>query len=141
MADDPSASPTAGSPPAGPDASEARAWIGSRLDEIGGAAVAKVEGFLVDEGTGRPEWLVVRLGRFGQHGLVPAREAVGVAGRVWVPYSREAIKGAPRVNTKAPLTREAELELLKHYGAAGDAGRAAELSDRGFEAITASPTT
>jgi hypothetical protein len=124
-----------------PDAAEARSWIGSRLDEIGGAAVGKVDGFFVDADTGRPEWLVVRLGRFGQQGLVPAREAVGVAGRVWVPYARETIKAAPKAGTKAPLTRESEIELLKHFGAGGNAGRTAELNARGFEAITSSPAT
>jgi PRC-barrel domain protein len=125
----------------GPDAAEAQAWVGGRLDDLGGTAVGKVDGFFVDEETGRPEWLVIRLGRFGQQGLVPAREAVGVAGRVWVPYRREAIKGAPKTGTKSPLTREAEIELLKHFGAGGDAGRTAELSARGFEAITASPAS
>jgi hypothetical protein len=60
---------------------------------------------------------------------------------VWVPYARETIKGAPKAGTKAPLTREAELELLKHFGAGGDAGRTAELGARGFEAITASPAS
>ena len=125
----------------GPDAAEAQTWIGWRLDELGGAAVGKVDGFFVDEETGRPEWLVVRLGHFGQQGLVPAREAVGVPGRVWVPYAREAIKAARRAGAKSPLTREAELELLKHFGAGGNAGRAAELSARGFEAITASPAS
>jgi PRC-barrel domain protein len=122
-----------------PDAAEAQTWIGARLDDLGGTAVGKIDGFFVDEDSGRPEWLVVRLGRFGQQGLVPAREAVGVAGRVWVPYRREAMKAAPRGGTKAPLTREAELELLKHFGAGGDAGRTAELNARGFEAITSSP--
>lgn len=137
MTDDPSPAAAA----TGPDADEVRCWIGSRLDEIGGTAVAKIEGFFADSETGRPEWLVVRLGRFGQHGLAPAREAVGVGGRVWVPYSRDAIKGTAKTSTKTPLTREAELELLKHFGADGDAGRAAELSARGFEAITAGPAT
>jgi hypothetical protein len=126
---------------AGPDATEARDWVGSRLEDIAGTAVGKVEGFFADGETGRPEWLVIRVGRFGQHGLVPARDAVGIAGRVWVPYSRDSIKRAPKTGTKAPLTREAELELLKHSGAGGDAGRTAELSGRGFEAITASPAT
>ena len=124
-----------------PDAAEAQGWIGSRLDEIGGAAVGKIDGFFVDTDTRRPEWLVVRLGRFGQQGLVPAREAVGVAGRVWVPYARETIKAAPKAGTKGPLTGEAELELLKHYGAGEDVGRTAELNARGFEAVTASPAS
>ena len=124
-----------------PNAAEAQTWIGWRLDELGGAAVGKIDGFFVDEETGRPEWLVVRLGRFGQQGLVPAREAVGVPGRVWVPYAREAIKAARSAGTKSPLTREAELELLEHFGAGGNAGRAAELSARSSEAITASPAS
>jgi hypothetical protein len=73
--------------------------------------------------------------------LCRAREAVGVPGRVWVPYARETIKTARKAGAKSPLTREAELELLKHFGAGGNAGRAAELSARGSEAITASPAS
>jgi|SRR5215208_1016287 len=123
----------------GPDAGEVRGWIGDRLDVLGGSSVARVDGFYADAETGRPEWLSVRLGRFGQPTLAPARDAVGAAGKVSVPYSREVLKSAPRRKAKGPLTREAELELLKHFGVAGDAGRAAELGGRGFEAITASP--
>src|SRR5215212_732857 len=126
---------------AGPDADEVRGWTGHRLDVLGGSGVARVDGFFVDAETGRPEWLILRLGRFGQPTLAPARDAVGAAGKVWIPYSRETVKGAPRRKAKEPLTREAELDLLKHYGVAGDTGRAAELNDRGFEAITASPAT
>jgi hypothetical protein len=37
MTDEESATPTADTPSTGPDAAEARGWIGSRLDEIGGA--------------------------------------------------------------------------------------------------------
>jgi hypothetical protein len=123
----------------GPEAAEVRGWVGSRLDEIRGSSVAKIEGFYVDEESGAPEWLVVRFSRFGHHALVPARDAVEAGGQVWVPYSRELIKRAPRANPKSPLNRETELELLDHYGVAGGVGRAAELSTRGFEARTASP--
>ena len=125
----------------GPDAGEVRAWLGGRLDAIGGTTVGKIDGFFVDEGTGRPEWLVVRPGRFGHHALVPAREAVEAAGHVWVPYARDVIKRAPRTNAKSPLNRETELDLLRHYGVGGGAGRAAELSTRGFEATTARPAS
>jgi hypothetical protein len=140
MAESADAAPTT-TGAAGPDAAEVLGWLGSRLDEIGGASVAKIDGLHVDERTGRPEWLVVRLGRFGHHAVVPAREAVEAAGHVWVPYARDVIKRAPRTDTKSPLNRETELDLLRHYGVAGEAGRAAELSTRGFEAITARPAT
>jgi hypothetical protein len=43
------------------------------------------------------------------------------------------------MNTKTPINRETELALLQHFGVAGELGRAAELNDRGFEAITARP--
>jgi hypothetical protein len=133
--------PSTTAPQPGPDADEVRGWIGDRLDVLGGSSVARVDGLFVDAGTGTPEWLVVRLGRFGQSTLVPARDAVGAAGKVWVPYSRETLKSAPRRKAKDPLTREAELELLRHYGVGGDAGRAADLNARGFDAITANPAT
>jgi hypothetical protein len=138
MAED---APSTAASRSGPDADEVRGWIGSRLDVLGGSSVARIDGFFVDADTGSPEWLVVRLGRFGQPTLVPARDAVGAAGKVWVPYSRETLKSAPRRKAKDPLTREAELELLRHFGVDGDAGRAADLNARGFDAITASPAT
>jgi hypothetical protein len=124
---------------AGPDLSEVRSWLGSRLDAVGGTSVGKLVGAYVNEEGERPEWLLVRLGRFGNHALVPAREAVGGVGHVWVPYHQDAIKRAPKVDTRAPLTRERELELLAHYGIAGGVGRASELAERDSAAITARP--
>lgn len=115
-------------------------WKGHKLDEMSGSAVGRVEGAFVDEGSGRPEWILARMGRFGHHCLVPARDAVGANGRVWVPYSRDQIRRAPRVEPKKPLEREREQALLDHYGVGSpDAGRGADLADRGPEAITLRP--
>ena len=118
---------------------EARTWVGFKLDELGGANAGRVEGVFVDEQTGEPEWLLARMGRFGAYSFVPARDAVGVAGHVWVPYTRELIRGAPKADPKSALTRPRELELLAYYGIDGDAGRAAELSSREPEGVTARP--
>jgi hypothetical protein len=118
---------------------EIRAWSGHRLDEISGAAVGKLEGVLVDESGGDAEWLVARMGRFGHHTLVPARDAVEGVGRVWVPYTREQIRGAPRADPSAPLTVAGERELLEHYGIAVDVGRAGELAERDDDAVSARP--
>jgi hypothetical protein len=125
----------------GPGLYEVRSWAGYRLDEIGGETVGKIEGAYVDEATGRLEWLVVRLGRFGHHALVPAREAVGGVGHVWVPYYRDAIRRSPKVDTKSPLTCERERALLAHFGTGGEVGRAAELAEREAEATTARPAS
>jgi len=126
-------------PSAGPDLSEVRSCLGSRLDAIGGTSVGKLVGAYVNEGGERPEWLLVRLGRFGHHALVPAREVVGGVGHVWVPYHQDAIKRAPKVDTRAPLNCGSELELLAHYGIAGGMGRASELAERDSATITARP--
>jgi hypothetical protein len=123
----------------GPSLEEVVAWGGHRLDEIAGGAVGKVEGAYVDAETGRPEWLLSRMGRFGHHCLVPARDAVAGVARVWVPYGRDQIRRAPKIEPKTGLTKEKELELLGFYGIGGEAGRAAEIAERDAETVTARP--
>ena len=118
---------------------EARGWLGDQLDEIGGGAAGRIDGVLVDVATGRPEWIVVRTGRFGHRTLVPAWHAVGAAGHVWVPYGRETIRGAPRGDGGRGLTRDEEERLLTHYGVGAGGGRAAELAAREPAAVTARP--
>jgi len=118
---------------------DVKGWQGHRLDEIAGGNVGKIEGVVVDAESGRPEWLLARMGRFGHHTLVPARDAVEGVGHVWVPYTRDLVRKAPKVEPGSSLTGEAERELLEHYGIAGDAGRFAELADRVPEAITLRP--
>jgi hypothetical protein len=120
---------------------EARAWSGHRLDEISGSHVGKIEGVMVDAETERPEWLLARMGRFGHHTVVPARDAVEGVGHVWVPYTRDQIRRAPKTELGSSLNRETERELLAHYRMAGDAGRYAELEKREPEAITARPAS
>jgi hypothetical protein len=132
----------AAAPPSsdGPGVEEVRGWRGFKLDEIGGNSVGKIEGAFADEASGRPEWLLARMGRFGHHTLVPARDAVAGAGRVWVPYSRDFIRKAPRVDPGKPLDRDQEQALLDHYGiGTADAGRGAQLADRDRATITARP--
>jgi hypothetical protein len=133
------AAPAPAAATAAPDADEVRRWNGFKLDELGGANVAKIEGAYVDDGDGRPTWLLVRLGRFGHHTLVPAREAVSAGQRVWIPYDRDTIRRAPRLKPGVALNREQETTLLDHYGITGAAGRAGEIADRDSEAITTRP--
>ena len=117
---------------------EAQGWQGFKLDDVGGSTVGKIESVYVDEESGEPEWLLSRMGRFGHHCLVPARDAVGAAGHVWVPYSRDQIRKAPRMEPGKPLEREAEEALLEHYGVGTSAvGRGADLAKRDPKAVTA----
>jgi hypothetical protein len=120
-----------------PSADELRGWIGHRLDDISGEDVGKCDGVFVDESSGAPEWLVARMGRFGNHTLIPARDAVEGVGRVWVPYSRDQIRGAPRIDPKRTLDAAGERDLLSHYAIAVDGGRAAELAEHDDDAVSA----
>jgi hypothetical protein len=122
-----------------PGADEVRRWIGLRLDEMSGARVGSVEGAYVDPDGGRPEWLLIRVARFGDHRCVPAREAVAGARRVWVPWDRGAIRGSPKVEPNAPLTAAEELRLCSHYGIPAGAGRAMELAGVQPDATTVRP--
>lgn len=125
---------------AGPSPDDIAGWKKHRLDELGGAAVGKVEGSFVDEKSGQPEWLLARMGRFGHYSLVPARDAVAANERVWVPYTRDQIRAAPRVEPKKPLQRDDERALLEHYGVGtSDSGRGADLDKLDPDAITARP--
>lgn len=125
---------------ASPSPEELLSWKGFKLDELSGSTVGKVEGTFVDDQSGRPEWLLARMGRFGHYCLVPGRDAVGANGRVWVPYSRDQIRRAPRAEPKKSLKRDDEQKLLEYYGIGADsAGRGAELAKRGPEAVTLRP--
>lgn len=122
-----------------PGAEVIRGWTGHRLDEITGGHVGRLEGYFIDVLSGEPEWLIARMGRFGHYTLVPGRDAVEGVGHVWVPYTRDLIRRAPRVDPNEPLAASTERELLAHYGIAVAAGRAAEVSERSDDAISARP--
>jgi hypothetical protein len=123
---------TGSDPPARPTAAEVASWRGAHLDESSGASAGRIEGWYEDELSGRPEWLVVRLGRFGRNVLVPARDAVGAGRRVWVPFGREVMRTAPRVGHYEALDVTSETALLAHYDLDHPmpGGRASELQDR-----------
>ena len=122
-----------------PPLDEVASWAGFRLDDVNGGHVGKVEGVLIDTEGGSPEWLLTRMGRFGHHTAVPARDAVAAVQKVWVPYTRDQMRQAPKVDPKHGLPRDRELELLGHYGIGGEAGRAGEVAGRSADAITSKP--
>jgi hypothetical protein len=115
---EPGGAPAAGEDPdesGPPDLDEIRSWSGYRLDDLTGAGVGRVEGPYTPESGGRPEWMLARMGRFGHHCLVPVRDAVAAGRHVWVPYKRELIREAPRIEPGTRLTPEGEAELRSHY--------------------------
>ena len=99
-----------------PGLNEALGWIGSRVDDVYGASVGRLEDIWIDPGTGDPRWLLVKEGRFGGRStLIPFEDASAGAGHVWVPYERDVVRGAPEVEPGAPLTQQVESALRDHY--------------------------
>lgn len=117
---------------------EALEWAGWKLDGHDGASVGRVEGVLVDAAGGEPAWLVVRMGRFGHFSAIPIEFTAAGVGRVWVPFPRDVIREAPRLEPGGALTRERELELCSHFHIPEGKGRAAAIADRpeGSETVT-----
>ena len=77
------------------------------------------------------------MGRIGHYTLIPARDAVEGVGHVWVPFTREQIRRAPRIDPDAPLTVATEREILAHYGLGAPAGRMAALAGLGEAEVSA----
>lgn len=101
-----------------PSLNEALGWIGSRVDDIYGAGVGRLDDVWIDPGTGSPRWLLVVEGRFGGRStLIPFEDATAGAGHVWVPYERDVVRSAPEVQPGAPLTQDLETALRAHYAA------------------------
>ena len=113
-----------------PSVDDVREWEGYRVDEVSGHSVAKVEGFFVDQETGEPAWVLLKLGRFGKVVPVSIRECASAAGRVWIPHDREVIRDAPAVDPEMPLNKEQERLVLDYYGIPEDIGRGKEIADR-----------
>lgn len=118
---------------------EARTWAGFGVDDEAGSTVGRARGVFVDAGSGEPAWLLVRAGRFGKDFVVPVGDCAAVAGRVWTPHGRKALRGAPAVDARRPLSREGELEICAHYGVEPEWGRAAEVVGRPEGETTARP--
>jgi len=119
-----------------PGLEDVKQWMGYRVDEISGHSVAKVEGLFVDQESGEPAWILVKLGRFGKVVPISIRECATAAGRVWVPHDREVIRNAPAVDPDMPLNREQELQVLQYYGIPETVGRGAEITGRSIGTVT-----
>ena len=125
-----------------PDLATAMGWIGADVTAMGGANVGQVQGVFVDEDSGEPAWLVVRLGqkrRKTRVVAVPLGLCAGAPFGVWVADQGEKLSSAPVVDPTRPLRREHELTICANFGIGEAVGRAAEVAGRPKGSITAAP--
>lgn len=95
------------------------------LDQLEGRTVLGADGQKIgtvadvyfDKDTRQPEWALVTTGLFGtKHSFVPITSASTSAEGLSVPFTKDQVKDAPRLDDDGELTQDEELLLSQHYG-------------------------
>jgi uncharacterized protein (TIGR02271 family) len=99
------------------DRDTVRAWQGRTLIDRDGGRIGRIDAVYIDDQTGQPEWMLVHTGLFGTKStFVPLAQAAEFGDQVQVPYEKQLIKDAPRVDADQHLSESEEAELWRHYG-------------------------
>lgn len=78
--------------------------------------IGRISQVLVDASDGHPTWAEVHVGTLGRHTTyVPLHEATWEHDDVYVPYDKDLVKNAPRLDGDSGLNPEQEQELTRHY--------------------------
>jgi uncharacterized protein (TIGR02271 family) len=95
--------------------------VGGDVTDTEGHKIGTVGQIYVDPDTGRPNWATVATGWFGtSESFVPLTEADTTAdGSLRVPYSKEEVKDAPRIESDTELSDAEEARLHEYYQLAG----------------------
>ncbi|MDP8958420.1 MAG: PRC and DUF2382 domain-containing protein [Actinomycetota bacterium] len=90
---------------------------GQKLIDANGDKIGKIEEIYLDEETGQPEWVLVNMGLFGsKSSFVPLEQASIEGDSLRVPYDKEAVKDAPKIEPGYDLSQPEEAELYSYYG-------------------------
>jgi uncharacterized protein (TIGR02271 family) len=102
------------------------------------AKIGSIGQVYADDENGQPTWVTAKTGLFGtSESFVPLEGARVEGGDLLVPYTKEQVKDAPRVDTDGHLDPSEEDRLYAHYGLNGGgrtytdatAGRDADYRD------------
>jgi uncharacterized protein (TIGR02271 family) len=95
--------------------------IGANVVDSDGDKIGTVGQIYLDTTTNQPSWASVRTGLFGMsESFVPLSDATRDGDDLRVQYSKEQVKGAPRVDDDASLSEEDERNLYSYYGVGYD---------------------
>ncbi|NKI41440.1 PRC and DUF2382 domain-containing protein [Streptomyces physcomitrii] len=90
---------------------------GLNVVDADGGKVGSVQQVYRDDATNAPEWITVRTGLFGmKETFVPLAGARRADDALQVPYTKDQIKDAPRMDADGHLDPAEEEELYAHYG-------------------------
>jgi uncharacterized protein (TIGR02271 family) len=85
---------------------------------VDGEKIGTVGQVYLDDQTGQPEWVTAKTGLFGtSETFIPLRDATLRGDDVQVPYGKDKVKEAPRIDdTEGHLSPDEEAELYRYYG-------------------------
>ena len=100
-----------------PDIDTVRTWEARTMVDRDGGRIGPIDAIYLDDQTGEPEWALVNTGLFGtKASFVPLAQATEDVGDVRVPYDKQLVKDAPRVDPDGYLSEAEERQLWRHYG-------------------------
>ena len=118
------------------DIDTVRSWEGRTMVGPDGAKIGTIESIYLDDQTGQPEWALVNTGLFGtKSSFVPLAQAASSGDQVQVPYDKQLVKDAPRVDTDQHLSEAEEQQLWTHYGLEYDSGYTTDTADRDGDGV------
>ena len=126
-----------------PDIDTVRTWEGRTMVDRDGNRIGPIDAIYLEDQTGEPEWALVNTGLFGtKSSFVPLAKATQTGEEVGVPYDKQLVKDAPRVDVDQHLSEAEERRLWGHYGL--DYDRTTRRGATGRDAVgrdTSGPTT
>ena len=110
------------------------ALIGGNVTDPEGHKIGSVGQIYVDPDTGRPNWATVTTGFFGtSQSFVPLDQADEVDGGLRVPFTKDFVKDAPRIDADTDLSDGEEASLYDYYqGSRSGADTDRRSGDGGF---------
>ena len=112
------------------DIDTVRGWQGRTMVDRDGDRIGSIQDIYADDQSGAPEWALVKTGLFGtKSSFVPIAQASQRNDDVQVPYDKQLVRDAPRIEADQHLSEAEEQQLWRYYGldyAAGLAGTAAQ---------------
>ena len=85
-----------------------------------GDKIGSVGQVYADDADGQPTWVTVKTGLFGtSDSFIPLQGARLGGDDIVVPYTKDQVKDAPRVDTDGHLVPTEEDRLYDHYGIGG----------------------
>ena len=126
-----------------PDIDTVRTWENRTLIDRDGSRIGSIDAIYLDDQTGQPEWALVNTGLFGtKSSFVPLAQATEAGGDVRVPYDKQLVKDAPRIDPDQHLSEAEERQLWRHYGLDYDRTTRRPTTDRDTVGRdTSGPTT